>query len=161
MTCERKQFSFVMPWEVVPKGRPRFARVGGFVRTYTDKKTSDFEKTVGIYARQAMARAGFSKAVAGEEVLAVSITCYFTPPKSWTKKRLAFFERAHRLPMAQKPDIDNAAKSVLDGMNGIVYDDDKMIFRLTIGKFYRLSKPTVEVSVTVLPAFAEVDYECE
>lgn len=159
MTDSKDHFSFEMPWEVVPKGRPRFARTGGFVRTYTDKKTSDFEKIVAIYARQAMAKAGVSKAASGEKILSVGISCYFQPPKSWTKKRLAFFERAHRLPMAQKPDIDNAAKSVLDGMNGVVYDDDKMIFRLVAGKYYHAGKPRVVVDVNIYPADEVVDYD--
>jgi Holliday junction resolvase RusA-like endonuclease len=32
--------------EAVGKGRPRYARRGGYVQTYTPKKTKDFEEAI-------------------------------------------------------------------------------------------------------------------
>jgi hypothetical protein len=37
---------------------------------------------------------------------------------------------------ASKPDVDNLAKSALDGMSGVVYIDDGQVVYLTISKYY-------------------------
>jgi Holliday junction resolvase RusA-like endonuclease len=44
----------------------------------------------------------------------------------------------------KKPDCDNLAKSILDALNGIAYDDDSQICSLTVHKFYG-DTPRVEV----------------
>ena len=35
-----------------------------------------------------------------------------------------------------KPDVDNAIKSILDGMNSCVYTDDKNVVKVTATKWY-------------------------
>jgi Holliday junction resolvase RusA-like endonuclease len=47
----------------------------------------------------------------------------------------------------KKPDIDNIAKCFLDGMNDIVYLDDKQVVNLHITKVYA-ETPAVEIMVT-------------
>ena len=39
-----------------------------------------------------------------------------------------------------RPDLDNLAKTILDGCNGIVYADDAQIIELTVSK-WRVEKP--------------------
>ncbi len=53
-------------------------------------------------------------------------------------------------PHIKKPDVDNLAKSVLDGMNKIVYDDDSQIIVLLTSKEYAMEdeKPRTVVSIT-------------
>ena len=46
-----------------------------------------------------------------------------------------------------KRDIDNYAKLVLDSMEGIVYEDDKQIKRITIEKFYDKKSPRTEIII--------------
>lgn len=46
----------------------------------------------------------------------------------------------------KKPDIDNIAKAVLDGLNGHAFADDKQVAALTVRKLYD-STPRVEVKV--------------
>ena len=46
-----------------------------------------------------------------------------------------------------KRDIDNYAKLVLDSMEGIVYEDDKQIKRITIEKFYDKESPRTEIII--------------
>jgi len=41
-----------IPGEVVAKGRPRFSRHGGSVRTHTPTKTLNYERLVKMYAIQ-------------------------------------------------------------------------------------------------------------
>ncbi len=141
-----KDLTFEIPWEVVPKGRPRFARIGGYVRTYTDKKTHAFEESVGVIAQAAMQKQGFLRVGADEGSVAVQIRCFFEPPKRWPARRRKLLV-TNRIPMTKKPDVDNAAKSILDGMNGIVYDDDALISSLLVEKWYA-EKARVQIKVS-------------
>lgn len=130
-----KVLIFEIPGEVVPKGRPRFARVGAYVHTYTDKKTHAFEDSVAALANAAMRKQGFSRVGADTGSVSVQILCYFEPPKRWPARRRKLLI-TRRIPMTKKPDIDNAAKSILDGMNGVVYDDDGIVSSLLVQKLY-------------------------
>ncbi|MCS1351171.1 RusA family crossover junction endodeoxyribonuclease [Mechercharimyces sp. CAU 1602] len=46
-------------------------------------------------------------------------------------------------------DVDNYSKSILDGMNGIAYEDDKQVRRLEIEKVSVISKAEERAEVTV------------
>ena len=46
----------------------------------------------------------------------------------------------------KKPDIDNVIKSVLDGLNGVAYEDDKQVVKLTANKYYGV-QPRVEITI--------------
>ena len=50
-------------------------------------------------------------------------------------------------PHTKKPDIDNVAKSVLDALNGLAFDDDSLIHDLQIIKRYTIGEPRVEVTM--------------
>nr|WP_320443163.1 RusA family crossover junction endodeoxyribonuclease [Limosilactobacillus oris] len=45
-----------------------------------------------------------------------------------------------------KPDTDNYIKSTLDGLNGLLWDDDNQIVDLVASKFYS-DNPRVEIEV--------------
>jgi Holliday junction resolvase RusA-like endonuclease len=124
----------------VSKGRPKFSKIGGFVRTYTPKKTSDYETIVRETAQQAM---GPTEPL--ETPTAVYLYIRLPIPKSYHKKRLQACLKGLERPI-KKPDIDNLAKSVLDGLNGIVYKDDGQIVSLHVTKVYA-SVPGVDVLV--------------
>jgi Holliday junction resolvase RusA-like endonuclease len=121
---------FTVDANPVPKGRPKFSKIGGFVRTYTPKKTSDYETIVRETAQQAM---GQTEPL--ETPTAVYLYFRLPIPKSYPKKRLAACLTGSERPI-KKPDIDNLAKSVLDGLNGIVYKDDGQIVSLHVTKVY-------------------------
>ena len=121
---------FTVDANPVPKGRPKFSKIGGFVRTYTPKKTSDYETIVRETAQQAM---GQTEPL--ETPTAVYLYIRLSIPKSYPKKRLAACLKGLERPI-KKPDIDNLAKSVLDGLNGIVYRDDGQIVSLHVTKVY-------------------------
>lgn len=112
--------------EIVPKGRPRFSTVGKFPKVYTDKKTRDFENRVAEVAKSYI-----QEPLKG--ALAVRITIYKKIPKSWTKSKKEKAEQG-LLAVTTKPDIDNYAKSILDGMNGVAFEDDSQIVQLTLEK---------------------------
>ena len=113
----------------VPKGRPRFSKVGGFMRSYTPKKTSDYETEVRTQAQAVMTREPL------ETPLAVYLYFRLPIPRSHTKKRQEACLNGSERPI-KKPDIDNLAKSVLDGLNGVVWHDDSQIVSLHLTKVY-------------------------
>jgi len=121
--------TFTVDGDPVPKGRPRFARRGQFVQTYTDAKTIDYETQVAMKARHAI---GSTKPL--ESALTVFLYLRYTVPASYSKKRkeacLGGLEYPKRI------DIDNVYKSITDAMNGIVYLDDSQIVEAHIKKVY-------------------------
>ena len=126
--------------EPVGKGRPRFARRGNFVSTYSPQKTKTYEDEIRMMAKAAM---GASEAL--ETPVTVAIYIRVGIPKSFSKQKrkdaLANIERP-----TKKPDIDNIAKCFLDAMNGIVYLDDKQVVSLHITKKYA-ETPAVDIMV--------------
>ena len=127
------QIYFTVP-QVSGKGRPRFARQGTFVKTYTDAKTLTYEKSIQTYARQAM---GSTSPLIGAVAAYLHIGIPIHPSYSKTRQK-ACIEGLER--PTKKPDIDNIVKAVLDGMNGIVYLDDKQVVDLHLTKVYSLSE---------------------
>jgi len=73
---------FTVDGDPIPKGRPRFARRGHFVQTYTDAKTIDYETQVAMKARQAI---GASEPLQG--ALTVFLYLRYGVPTSYSKKR--------------------------------------------------------------------------
>lgn len=119
----------VIPGEVVPKGRPRFSRHGGVVRTHTPNKTLNYERVVKMYAIQQKPKELLVDAIE------VDICVHRIPPKSWSKVRRKRAIDGEIKPVT-KPDVDNYAKAILDALNGIVFKDDNQIVKLTISKIY-------------------------
>lgn len=97
---------------------------------FTPKRTSDYEAIVAIAAQQAMKEAGVTKT---SELVEVTVTAVIEIPKSYKgKKRTdALLGRS-----APSGDVDNYAKSALDGLNSVVFDDDKQVVKLTACKVW-------------------------
>ena len=121
--------TFAVDGDPVPKGRPRFARRGQFVQTYTDAKTIDYETQVAMKARHAI---GSTKPL--ESALTVFLYLRYTVPASYSKKRKEACLNGLEYP--KRIDIDNVYKSITDAMNGIVYLDDSQIVEAHIKKVY-------------------------
>ena len=121
--------TFTVDGDPVPKGRPRFARRGQFVQTYTDAKTIDYETHVAIKARQAI---GASEPFKG--ALSVFLYLRYGVPTSYSKKRKEACLAGLEYP--KKQDIDNVYKSITDAMQGIVFLNDSQIIEAHIKKVY-------------------------
>lgn len=134
------QTNFHVEGTPVPKKRPRFSTQGGVVRSYTDKGTRNYEDHVNLTARAAM---GSSPPI--ETAVGVYLYIRLPIPKSRSKKRTEAALSGLEKPTV-KPDIDNLAKSLLDGMNGVVFKDDSQIVSLHVTKVYA-SEPGVDVLV--------------
>ena len=124
------QVQYSVPGEPRGKGRPRFAKRGNFVKTYTDAKTASYEDQIRFYALKAM---GDSKVIEGAVRVFVSIR--MAVPKSYSQKRREACLNGSDKPL-KKPDWDNVAKSICDAMNGIIYVDDTQIVEAHVTKQY-------------------------
>ena len=126
--------------EPVGKGRPRFAKRGNFVSTYTPQKTKTYEDEIRLMAKAAM---GSSEPL--ETPVTVAIYIRVGIPASYSKQKRKDALSGVLRP-TKKPDLDNIAKCFLDGMNDIVYLDDKQVVNLHVTKVYA-ETPAVEVMV--------------
>lgn len=136
----------VIPGEPQGKARPRATVIGGHARVYTPKSTASYENLV---------RLAFLEQNRGAEPekgpVQIEMTFYFAPPKSayWpvNSKHNGELKDGWALKKhTSKPDIDNLAKSVLDGLNGVAFKDDSQIWRVTASKMYS-EKPCVLVTL--------------
>ena len=50
----------------------------------------------------------------------------------------------------KKPDLDNAIKSILDGLNGVAYYDDKQVVQISATKMWTQEQPRVQVILSKL-----------
>lgn len=126
--------------EPVGKGRPRFARRGNFVSTYSPQKTKTYEDEIRMMAKAAM---GASEPL--ETPVTVAIYIRVGIPASFSKQKRKDALSGILKP-TKKPDLDNVAKCFLDSMNEIVYLDDKQVINLHVTKVYA-ETPAVEVMV--------------
>lgn len=125
---EKKWERIRIDGEIVPQGRPRFARRGSGMVAYDPKKSKDFKTKVSYMAKS-------QRKTFFEDAIEIYMIVYRKVPKSWSKKRKSLAKEGKILPFT-RPDIDNYAKGILDGMNGIVFKDDGLICKLTIEKRY-------------------------
>jgi len=122
--------TFMVEGTPVPKGRPRFARRGKFVSTYSPKTTVDYESKVSESAKLAM---GASEPL--ETPVGAYIYITLPIPASYSKKRTQACLSGEERP-TKKSDIDNYCKAIFDGMNGIVFLDDSLVVSLHATKVY-------------------------
>ena len=100
----------VIKGKPVPKKRPRTVRSGGRTRTYTPKVTKDAEERIRMIAWAEMKKQGIG-IITGD--VSAEICFYGANPAA---------------------DIDNLLKTVLDGLNGTAFADDKQVTRLVVSK---------------------------
>lgn len=110
-----KRWSVFVPITPVAQPRQRVSARGDIVRVYVPKKhpVNAFKQALQNAAREA----GIE--VAGGP-LAVGLVFYLPMPASWSKRKRASMLHS---PHCQKPDLDNLAKAVLDGLQPVIGDD--------------------------------------
>ena len=122
-------FTFEIVGDPQGKGRPRFSTRGGFVKTYTPEKTASYENFVKLcYLNK------YKGQKLDGEIIA-EIIAYFSIPKSLSKKKRSEAIEGKIKP-TKKPDTDNIAKTILDSLNGIAFEDDKQVVALLVKKLY-------------------------
>lgn len=140
------------------KARPRFARRGNYVSTYTPQETQKYEELIRYTALKVREKNGITKPISSDIIL--NIRAYFKIPKNYSKKRKEKCLNGEERP-TKKPDSDNIAKIVLDGLNPKMkvdhaqhkavcvheglYRDDKQVVSLKVDKYYS-DNPRVEIT---------------
>ncbi len=113
-------------------GKPVVAAGGRPIMTHhTPEKTANYEALIKFAGQQAM---GGNPPMA--EAVAIELGLFVVPPVSWSQKKRAAALAFEILPTT-KPDADNVLKAIADGLNGIVWLDDKQITDVVIRKRYR------------------------
>ena len=150
--------TFTIPGKPVAKGRPRFARRGKFVSTYTPEATVRFEDSVALYAREAGARP------VEDAPVVLDVVAVWAWPSSVSKiRRARLLEEAYReagsglVPKTTKPDADNVAKAVGDALEGVAYVRDGQVWLVRAATTWG-SSPLTRVRVSYganVPAFPE------
>jgi len=132
--------------------RPRAVRMGKFIRMYSPQENISYKQNVVEAYLEAHSKAKIisecKNTTYGKKPLIIEIQAFFTKPKL-TKKQEALNLIEDKFP-TKKPDTDNIAKAILDGLNGVAYDDDASVVRLTVDKFYCYDNITTERVVVVI-----------
>jgi Holliday junction resolvase RusA-like endonuclease len=135
-----KDIRFTVPGEPVAKARPRVCRVRGFARTFTPARTVRFEQHVRNCAMLADV-----KPLSGP--IEARLVFWFECPATAHSKRTP----RPAEPKITPPDVDNAAKSVLDALNGVAYADDKQVCRIVAEKWVAAQGEAARTEVELKP----------
>ena len=123
----RPAVAFSVPGEPVPKARPRVTSHG----TFTPASTTKAQAAIGWAYRKAGGRGVLADAVfLVEMVFMVSLT---------------------RAGERRKVDVDNLAKLVLDGLNGVAWVDDNQVLQIIATKRYVPALSDACTAVRVVP----------
>lgn len=134
---QRGTLIFEIPGKPFGKARPRTGPHG----MYNPRVNKDYERRV----REAYLQASHNRSEPTDGPIAIIMSICFLPPKSVSKITRRDMLEGKIYP-TMRPDIDNCAKSILDGLNGIAYTDDKQVVALVINKRYDTeSKIIVEI----------------
>ena len=116
-----------------PKQRPRLGKGG---KVYTPNSTKVFEEICRLSYGN---RYYFDK-----EYISIKIVFKFKVPKSYSKKKYSEAIEGKIRPSTN--DTDNLLKSVLDGLNGKAWKDDRYIYRIEAEKIFA-DKDCIEVVI--------------
>ncbi len=125
---------FTISGEPFGKKRPRAVSFGGHPRIHNDPENERYElKVMNAYQNEY----GKDKPMlfSKEAYISATIVAIYTIPKAMSKKKRQQAIDGYIRP-TKRPDLDNIAKSILDGLNTIAYHDDSQVVDLLIVKRY-------------------------
>ena len=109
----------------VPASRARVTRFS----TYFPKKYTKFRNDLAVI----LSDKGYEKL---EGLLYAQLDFYMQIPKSWSKKKKLAKEGRYA---DNNVDVDNLVKAVLDGCEGVFYENDNQIAMIRARKFYSIN----------------------
>lgn len=130
--------------EPKPLARPRVYRVGDKGMRAVQPRT-DWFAVVQVTANEMTEEA--LKHDLWDKPLAVRLDFHM--------KRVTGLPKTYEKPHIKKPDLDNLIKSVVDGLSGILFEDDKQIVALHASKRYARGKEPPGCWVQIEVANAE------
>ena len=142
-----EELRFWVPGKPQAKERPVFGKdKNGRRVVYTPARTTGFEEAVQwCFLERARKQPSFTGDPVFNGPVEVSIRAVFSVAKSDSKKKKEM-KLSGEIPCTQKPDCDNIAKAVLDGLNKVAYGDDRQVVKLSVSKEYG-DETGVEISI--------------
>lgn len=138
---------FTVPGQPKGKARPKVTVRGSYAHAYTPQETVEYENYVKLMYRETVNHQYDGRGYLHGAIRA-NIIARFSIPKSTSKKRRLMMLQ-NEIKYTKKADCDNIAKSILDALNGVAYDDDSQISELSVVKRYGIT-PLVVVTLTEL-----------
>jgi Holliday junction resolvase RusA-like endonuclease len=129
--------NFEVPGKPISKLRPVTVQCGYGVNTFTPKKSKDFAHLVNVLAKQAAWDSDFKKVMLPNPV----------------ELHLTFYVKGKTQPVS-KPDVNNLAGNVLDGLEGALYENDCQVVKL------HAKKVQCAVEGTLISLFTIEESEC-
>lgn len=123
------------------KGRPRFQKVGKFVKPYTPQDTVVYENLIVTEYRRQCRDARFGE----KETLDMRIIAYYGIPASTSNSKRGAMLLGSVRPI-KKPDADNIVKVVCDALNGVAFRDDVQVVDMQVRRFYS-DTPRLEITI--------------
>lgn len=132
---------FEIPGDVQAQQRPKFSRFGNGVSVRDPKESKDYKSFVRLVASQVAPETLIT------EDIKLTIDVYRKMPKaiSNSKKKLQQALNGELRPTT-KPDIDNLAKGIKDGLSKVIWHDDSQVTELIARKWYS-DNPRAEVMI--------------
>lgn len=118
-------FKFTVPGNPKAQGRPRFFRRGNFVGAYDPKDSASFKQKVAFFAKEA----GVGLI---DHPACLVVHFYLKRPLKYMRKK----DEEGRIACASRPDFDNLTKAIMDGLTGVAWKDDSIIYHADIYKWY-------------------------
>lgn len=129
-------------WNITIYGQPAGMPRARSVRTKWGVRHYIPEKSPGVIYRNVAKKLAATKAKL-EGPVRVRIEAVFGMPASWSKAKKLKHDRQ---PHTQKPDTDNIAKAILDGLSDM-WPDDAVVWELVVKKTWG-NQGVTEVFVT-------------
>lgn len=128
-----------IPGDVQAQQRPKFSRYGNNVSVRDPKESKDYKSFVRLVASQVAPDTLIT------EEIRLRIDVYRKIPKSFSKKKHQQAVDGELRPTT-KPDIDNLAKGIKDGLSKVIWHDDSQVTELVARKLYS-DNPRAEVTI--------------
>lgn len=128
-----------IPGDVQAQQRPKFSRFGNNVSVRDPKESKDYKSFVRLVASQVAPNTLIT------EEIRLRIDVYRKIPKSFSKKKHQQAVDGELRPTT-KPDIDNLAKGIKDGLSKVIWHDDSQVTELVARKLYS-DNPRAEVTI--------------
>jgi len=135
---EARMIHYVVHERPYGQGRARATVRGRHASVYTPSKTREKQKTIGKLLR--------AMHVGQPLNVPLKVTFVFYMPilKSWSKKKT---RRMIGAPHVKKPDLSNLVKLVEDAGNGIVWEDDNLIYHYGDSRKVYDPNPRIELFI--------------
>ncbi len=123
------KIQFEIPGDVQAQQRPKFSRMGKGVKAIDPKESRDYKSFVRLVAAE------HAPAELITSDIRLEIDVYRKIPKSFSKKKHQMALNGELRPTT-KPDIDNLAKGIKDGLSKVLWYDDSQVIELVARKWY-------------------------